>query len=180
MTMNTKPVELSLSGSAFELRSLKAGDEPQLADFFKRLPKHDLLYVPRDVSNPKILEAWFRTTSEDDMRTIIATDGERIVGSAALIVDPLSWSPHVGEIRVMIDASSRRLGLGRALIENRYNEAVEMGLEKLIARMTIDQRGAFAIFEPMGFVGEALLKRHVRDEDGNAHDIALLSCHLTK
>ena len=37
-----------------------------------------------------------------------------------------------------------------------------MGLEKMTAQMTVDQRGAIAVFEGMGFRAEALLANQVR------------------
>ena len=46
-----------------------------------------------------------------------------------------------------------------------------MGIEKRTAQMTVDQRGAIALFEGMGFRAEALLANQVRDRiwiDGGA------------
>ena len=40
--------------------------------------------------------------------------------------------------------------------------------------MTVDQQGAIAVFESLGFRAEALLRNHVRDRDGKAHDLVLL------
>jgi hypothetical protein len=47
-------------------------------------------------------------------------------------------------------------------------------VEKLTAQMTADQRGALAVFESMGFRGEALLRDHVKDRDGVKHDLVIL------
>ena len=41
--------------------------------------------------------------------------------------------------------------------------------------MTTDQRTAIAAFEGLGFRAEAVLCNHVKDRDGQAHDIAVLS-----
>jgi RimJ/RimL family protein N-acetyltransferase len=40
--------------------------------------------------------------------------------------------------------------------------------------MTLDQKGAIAVFEELGFRPEALLRDHVRDGDGVKHDITIL------
>jgi hypothetical protein len=41
--------------------------------------------------------------------------------------------------------------------------ALGLGVEKLTAQLTADQRGALTVFESMGFRGEALLRdRHTR------------------
>ena len=41
--------------------------------------------------------------------------------------------------------------------------------------LTADQQAAIAVFEGMGFKPEALLRDHVRDSDGQKHDIVILS-----
>ena len=69
----------------------------------------------------------------------------------------------------------RGKGVGRALIEESFAIALNLGLEKLCAHMTVDQRGAIEIFEGLGFRGEALLRDQVKDPDGTKHDIVILS-----
>ena len=49
------------------------------------------------------------------------------------------------------------------------------GIEKIVAQMTIDQEGAIAVFESLGFRSEGLLRDHVQDKDGRRHDIVILS-----
>jgi hypothetical protein len=49
-----------------------------------------------------------------------------------------------------------------------------------MARMTPDQRGAIALFEEMGFRGEAMLRDHVRDREGKVHDLAILSLDVAR
>ena len=57
-----------------------------------------------------------------------------------------------------VAADMRALGLGRLLAQEALTEGIARGLTKLTVRMTIDQRGAIAVFEELGFRGEALLK----------------------
>jgi len=56
--------------------------------------------------------------------------------------------------------------------------ALELGVEKLLARMTPDQDGARVLFEELGFKPEALLKDYVKDRDGNYHDMLLKGCSV--
>ena len=74
----------------------------------------------------------------------------------------------------------RGRGLGRTLIQECFAQALELGLKKLVAQMTVDQRPAIALFEELGFRAEALLKDHVNDRDGKLHDIVLLSHDVEK
>lgn len=66
-------------------------------------------------------------------------------------------------------------GLGQTLTREVFAIALDMELEKLMAQMTVDQRGAINVFEGLGFRAEALLKDHVKDRDGKKHDIVILS-----
>ena len=102
----------------------------------------------------------------------------KVVGTSAIVRDRLGWSPHVAEIRLLIGEDVRGLGLGRMLLQHSFTMAVDGGAEKLIARMTPDQKGAIAMFEEMGFRGEALLRDHVRDRNGVAHDLAIFSLNV--
>ena len=53
-------------------------------------------------------------------------DGD-LVGCTALVPDRRSWSPHVGEIRMMISPDGRGQGLGRALSQESFALAISAG-----------------------------------------------------
>jgi len=76
---------------------------------------------------------------------------------------------------VLVSPAWRGKGLGRVLIQECFAQALELGLKKLVAQMTTDQRSAIAVFEELGFRAEALLSRHVADRSGAFHDLVLLS-----
>jgi RimJ/RimL family protein N-acetyltransferase len=58
--------------------------------------------------------------------------------------------------------------------------ALGAGLEKLVVQMTVDQTGAIAIFEGLGFKAEALLRDHVKDKAGTTHDIVVLGHNVAQ
>ena len=64
---------------------------------------------------------------------------------------------------MLIGAEMRGKGLGRALTDAIFAQALDRGIEKMVAQMTIDQKGAIATFEEIGFRAEALLRDHVKD-----------------
>ena len=68
-----------------------------------------------------------------------------------------SFSPHVGDLRVLVSPEVREHGLGRKLVQESFLVALTMSLEKLTAHMTSDQRAAITVFEDLGFRPEALL-----------------------
>lgn len=177
---NRYPMHVQFGAVDLMLREMRGADEKDVLDFARTLPTHDLLYVRRDITNPKVVAAWVEAIRTGAIWTLLALKGEDILGCVALVRDPLSWSPHVGELRVLVSPHSREKGLGRLLIQEGFRKALRLELKKLIANMTVDQKGAIAIFEELGFRGEALLKNHVIDRDGEAHDIAILSCDVDR
>jgi N-acetylglutamate synthase-like GNAT family acetyltransferase len=174
------PRRLPSNGIEIELDALRASDEAGLLAFAQGLPEHDLLFMRRDISQPRVVRAWIDAIGNERVASVVARVDGRVVGCTALIRDPLSWSPHVGELRVAVGAEMRGHGLGRVLIQEAFAEALTLGLEKLVAHMTTDQRGAIAMFEGMGFHAEALLAGHVRDRAGRKHDIVVLSHDVDK
>lgn len=171
----TLPRSLQLGGSTLQLARLQPQDAPALAAFAAALPPHDLLFLRRDISHPKVVAAWMQASAEGRLHSLTVREGDALVGCSAIVVDELSWSRHVGELRVLVAPAWRGRGLGRVLIQQCFAQALALGLDKLVAQMTVDQVAAIAVFEELGFRAEALLRDHVKDRDGQLHDLALLS-----
>lgn len=169
------PRAFTLGAARITLRAMTPDDAERIAAFVAALPAHDLMFVRRDLSHPKVLAAWVDAVTQGRLRSLVAFDGDSLVGCSAIVVDPLSWSAHVGELRVLVAASWRGRGLGRALIQESFALALGAGLDKLVVQMTVDQRAAVALFEELGFRAEAVLRNHVKDREWRAHDLALLS-----
>jgi RimJ/RimL family protein N-acetyltransferase len=169
------PRSIRTEDGAVEVRPLQAADSVKLMAFVRGLPQHDLLFLPRDISQAKVLNAWVQANERGQLSTLVANKGKEIVGTSTIAVDPLSWSPHVGEMRIVIAPAMRRKGLGRGLTQECFALALTLGLEKLTGHMTVDQKGAIAVFEGLGFRPEALLRNHVKDSAGTAHDIVILA-----
>jgi len=66
------------------------------------------------------------------------------------------------------------------LSQETFALALGSGLEKLVVQMTVDQTGAIAIFEGLGFKAEALLRDHVKDKAGKSHDIVVLGHNVAQ
>jgi RimJ/RimL family protein N-acetyltransferase len=169
------PRTVKAGDTAFALRIMQATDEPQVLAFARSLPTHDLLFVRRDITKPRVLSAWVREIAAENIVSLLAHKNEKLVGCAAVVRDSLSFSPHVGDLRVLVSPDMREHGLGRMLVQEAFLIALAMGLEKLTAHMTADQRAAITVFEDLGFRPEALLRDHVRDSSGEKHDIVILS-----
>jgi L-amino acid N-acyltransferase YncA len=157
------------------IRRFRPDDRDKVVAFAASLPEHDLLFLSRDIREPRVVSAWLDAIDTGEIDSLIAEDGGDIVATAALVHDPLSWSAHVGEVRLLVAPGRRGSGLGSDLLQGIFMIAQQRGLAKLTARMTADQAGSIALFEGVGFRAEAMLKDQVRGADGRSHDIAILS-----
>ena len=157
------------------IRRFRPSDREAMVAFAKSLPEHDLLFLSRDVREPRVVAAWLKEIEDGEIDSLIAEADGQIVATAALVRDSLSWSAHVGEVRLLVSADRRGAGLGSDLLQGIFMIAKDRGLAKLIARMTTDQQGSIALFEGVGFRAEALLKDQVRGADGQSHDLAILA-----
>lgn len=166
------------------IRAFIPDDRARMLAFAQGLPEHDLMFLGRDLRHPAVVEAWVAAIGHGDIDSLVfeadTDDARRIVGSAALVRDPLGWSGHVGEVRVLVATAARGQGVGRALLSEVIRIAEEHRLAKLTARMTPDQSAAIELFESHGFRGEAMLRDHAIDRQGRLHDIAILSLDMLR
>ena len=174
------PRRVATEAGEIELRLMSQADEAAVLDFARKLPVHDLLFLPRNISEPKVLAAWIKEIARGAITSLLAVKAGRVVGCGTLVRDPLSWSPHVGEIRNVVASDVRGQGVGRALSQETFALALGAGLEKLSVQMTVDQQAAIALFESLGFKAEALLRDHVRDVEGRTHDIVVLGHNVAQ
>lgn len=171
---NRYPRGVDAGGVRYEFRAMAPEDEAALLAFTRTLPTHDLLFLPRDIREAKVLAAWVRELQVGNIASLLALRDGVVVGCSAIARDPLSFSPHVGDLRVILAPTERDRGLGRALIQESFLVALAAGLDRLTAHMTRDQTAAIGVFEDMGFRPEAWLRDHVRDESGKTWDIVIL------
>ena len=170
------PRVVELREGGVTLRPLAAGDRDRMLAFASALPSHDLLFLRRDITEPGAVDAWIAEVEAGPLATVVAVDdGGTILGYCVVDRSPIAWMRHVAELRVMVSEAARGMGLGRVLTTEAFRLASAMGVEKMVAQMTSDQRTAISVFQNMGFENEALLRDHVKDRDGRAYDLLVLS-----
>jgi L-amino acid N-acyltransferase YncA len=182
MSMNGASESLTLprvakldDGSETTLRRLGRADIEAFLGFTQSLGDHDLLFLRTDITDAGVVADWLDNIEAGQIVTIVAENGGRIFGYGSLHLSNAPWSKHVGELRVLINSDARGKGLGRALTEAIFAQALDRGIEKMVAQMTIDQKGAISTFEQLGFKAEALLRDHVKDRTGEKHDLLVYS-----
>jgi RimJ/RimL family protein N-acetyltransferase len=172
----TLPRTVTLAGGGdVTLRLLGRADREAFRAFIATLTDHDLLFLRSDITDTDVIDAWLDNVDLGRTVTIVAEAPSGIVGYGSLHTAYATWSQHVGEIRVLISGSMRGKKLGRALADAIFAQALDRGIEKIVAQMTLDQKGAIATFEELGFKPEALLRDHVKDRKGNKHDLLVFA-----
>jgi len=170
------PRRLSLKGrKAVQVRPMAYEDADGLHAFFCAIPEEDLLFLRRDVTDRDVIESWAQDVAAGNTLTLLADRDGRVVGEASIHRSRVPWTAHVGEIRVVVDAEHRTAGLGTALVQAIFLEALDRGTEKIIAEMTPDQKGAITLFQKLGFRIESLLRDHVRDRAGQKRDLVVMA-----
>jgi hypothetical protein len=94
-------------------RLMSRADESAVLAFAQKLPTHDLRFLPRNISQPKVLAAWINEIERGQITSLMAVKGGSVAGCGTLVRDPHSWSPHVGEIRMLVSQDTetgRRAG----------------------------------------------------------------------
>ena len=172
------PRKVTLKDNDYTLRIMTVEDGEALRAFAIDLPAHDTLHMRRDLRSERGIESWIEDIEDGTIRSLLAVDDAGVAGFSTIHLNSLEWTRHVADIRVATAVRTRRTGLGRLLAREGFNMALELGVEKLLARMTPDQDGARVLFEELGFKPEALLKDYVKDRDGNYHDMLLKGCSV--
>jgi RimJ/RimL family protein N-acetyltransferase len=160
---------------AHRCRPRTPADAAAVVSFAKRLPADDLLFLPTDITSASVVAQWVKNLATGRTITVIAEAGGEMAGYASLHHHETSWQRHLGEIRIQAGQRYRSQGLGRGLAGEVFALARELGLRKIVAQMTVDQKGAIATFERLGFRAEALLSDFVIDRDGRTRDLMMMA-----
>ncbi len=173
------PWTTTINDHQVTIRLMKPEDSEALLAFAQSLPEDDLLFLSVDITKPEVVEQWARNIQSRRTRTVLAEAGGKLIGHGTLSFNELTWTRHLGEVQLMISPDRRGGGLGSVLANEVFALAQEMGLQKIIARMASEQRGALQVFERLGFKAEALLADYVMDRQGRTHDLIVMSYDVT-
>jgi RimJ/RimL family protein N-acetyltransferase len=161
------PRTMTLSdGRQVRLRLMSpGGDVYRLHAFASSLPKDDLQFLRVDITRLMVVMLWAQNIKAGRTVTVLAeVDGE-VVGYASMHNDQVSWQRHLGELRIQVGQAYRGCGLG---------------IEKIVAQMTVDQRQAIALVERHGFKHEAVLRDFVIGRDGRKNDLVVMTCDVAR
>ena len=155
------------------IRPLISNDEAALVEFFKSIPPEDYLYLRDNVKDPKVIHHWIANLNYEMILPLIAEINGKIVGDCTLHQMRGGWKSHIGTVRVVIHPEHRGKGLATLLVGEMVQVAIDSGLEKLEGEFIAEQINPIAIFEKLGFVKLATLPQHVKDVNGEKHDLLI-------
>ncbi|MER3419016.1 MAG: GNAT family N-acetyltransferase [Chloroflexota bacterium] len=168
------PREIDVGGESMVLRRMTAADADRMHRFFLALPAADLLFLRRDVTDGRQINAWVAEIERGETVTLIAETEGSVMGEATLHLSDVPWTRHVGVVRVFTAYEQRGRGLGRLLLEEICRLAPSLGIEKLVAEMTVEQTAAQHLMRDLGFVEQAHLPLFVKDRRGQRHDLIMM------
>ncbi len=167
------------NNTAVSLRLMTAADADRIVAFARNLPADDLLFLRMDITKSDVVAQWVQNLVAGRTVTVIAEANGEMAGYASLLHNEVTWQRHLGEIRIQVGRRYRSQGLGRALAGEIFAIARDLGLRKLMAQMTPDQKGAVATFKRLGFQMEALLQDFVIDRSGRTRDLMVMAYDVT-
>jgi RimJ/RimL family protein N-acetyltransferase len=173
------PWTATVKDNEVTIRLMTVEDGDELLDFARSLPERDLLFLSIDITRPEVIEGWMQHIDTGRSFTVMAELDGKLIGHATLYISELTWTRHLGEIQLLISPEHRGGGLGTLLANEVFALAHDLGLQKIIARMAADQKGALQVFERLGFKAEALLTDFVMDREGRTHDLIVMSHDVT-
>lgn len=179
LSKRTFPWTANVKEKEITIRLMTPEDGDELLAFARSLPERDLLFLSIDITRPEVIEGWMRHIEQGRTFTVMAEADGKLVGHGTLYISELTWTRHMGEIQLLINPVYRGGGLGHILANEVFALAQDLGLQKIIARMAADQKGALQVFERLGFKAEALLADFVMDREGRTHDLIVMSHDVT-
>ena len=173
------PWTTTLGDKQVTLRLMRAEDRDALLAFARSLPADDLLFLSIDITQPEAVDGWAREVAAGRVVTVLAESDGKLIGHGTLTCNNLTWARHLGEIQLLISPDFRGRGLGNLLADEVNSFARAKNLQKVVARMASEQKGARQVFERLGFTVEALLADYVIDRQGRTHDLIVMSYDVT-
>lgn len=167
-------------GSSVTIEPLKAGDEDDVGALLRAVPERDLLFVRVDVNDREVIKGWTHSGGDRDTAGAVARREGKLAGFALLERRRVPWSFHVGNVLTVVAPEARGLGLGTMLLRETVLLADGLGIEKIVARMVVEDRDTVRVFEKLGFRHEGLLLDHAKATDGTLYDIAYMGLAVRK
>lgn len=164
------------------IRPAEPGDAASLAELAREIGREDGSWLLTTEASRTVSEErrYLRAVRRHpDAAVYVAEDGETIIGRLSLARDIHPASHHVADLGLMVAASHRRRGVGRALLRQATMWAKAVGVIKLELHVFPWNEPAIALYESFGFEREGL-RRGQFLRGGVRVDAVLMALHLDR
>ena len=150
---------------SFQIREATAGDAAELVALARAVTSEpeDWLLAAAEWRSVAAERRYLRAARRSPHAAVyVAEAPEGLVGRLSVARDVHPASRHVADLGLMVAASARRQGVGRALLEAAVDWARPAGVRKLELHVFPHNEPAIALYESFGFVQEGYRHEHYR------------------
>ena len=166
-------------GERLLLRPLSKGDKVGLVDLFARALPEDLEYFRDDAANAAVVEHWVDNLDLRRVYPLIAVVDERIVGDATLHFRE-RYHRHLAWVRIFLDRTYRRRGIGTLMLSSLVDIARRAGLHQLYTEVVSTQGAVIKAFQDTGFQYAVTLSDYFITSSSETLDMAILALRLVE
>ena len=132
------------------IRDASAGDWTHIWPFFDSIVSEGETYAyPEDLTAESARSLWMEPPPG---RTVVAADGERVLGSAKMGPNRPGRGAHVATASFMVDPGARGRGVGRALGTSVLEWATAAGYHGMQFNAVVETNPAVALWRSLGFI----------------------------
>jgi RimJ/RimL family protein N-acetyltransferase len=166
-------------GTRLLLRPLASDDKKALVDLFARATVEDLKYFRDDAADAAVVESWVDNLNLQSVYPLVAVVGDMIVGDATLHFRERHHR-HLAWVRIFLDRSYRRRGIGTLMLRSLIEIARTVGLQQLYIEVVSTQHNVIKALLDMGFQHEVTLHDYFMTSTGETLDMAVLGLRLVE
>jgi L-amino acid N-acyltransferase YncA len=132
------------------IREATAADWPQIYEFFRAIVADGRTYAyPDDLTSEQAYDLWME---QPPARTVVAVDGDVVLGSAKFGPNRPARGSHVGTASFMVAPTATGQGIGRALAEYVIAQLRAAGYHSIQFNAVVETNTtAVALWQSLGF-----------------------------
>ncbi|HMK35560.1 MAG TPA: GNAT family protein [Desulfomonilaceae bacterium] len=170
-------------GTSVLLRPVTRSDEEALKKFFSLIPDAEKWFLIEKFTDSELLHEWIEQLNYDRVLPIVAVveDSGEIIGNVRLYRSSSPSVKHVAHMRVTVLPAYRHLKVGGWMILDSVKQAMDLGIEKIIAEMVegLEDPAVNAALK-LGFRQEGLLPNYVKDRRGRLRNLIIMVKNLPR
>ena len=175
------PLNIKLNdGTPVTIREMTCGDEQKSLVFFQSLPYQDRQYLRMDVTNLENIKNRMNPGPFQNCWRLVAEKDDSILADATICGHRAGWQRHVAELRCIIHPECQRKGLGKKMLFELFQKVLQTDAEIIFCEVVPEQKSAIAVLEKLGFRLSMTRKGHVRDINGQIHDLLIYTMNVSQ